>query len=430
MGYTYSNTPVLSRIKIGENYTYLKDADVRAILDTFNNNIVTGTLLSTGELAEAGSKIPTEGAVKSYVDSQVGAIHNFDVVVDDSLPTASANTMYQIYLIPHAHGTGDVKDEYITVRSGSEGAYTYTWEKIGNTDLDLTGYLPKTATVAGVAFGADNAITVAELEAADALNLKALAHKDSVSTDLTDYATGITGASYTPAGNVSVTLSQTPTAINSTGTFTPAGSVTGTVVAEGNISATKANDGAFELSGSVSVDSVSVNLSKDNFLSGVKTAGTTPTFTEGTFTPASLSYSTSDAFAKAGVTVAMGSGADAETLIFTTAETGTASVISDFSGGTKDADQFNAGAMPTFNTAQAAVGVNSASGTASFTGDKFNLGFTGTSTSISASFNGTEGSVSVDGNYDKAGVQTASFDGTADTITPTLVKGNKTITVS
>ena len=48
---------------------------------------------------------------------------------------------------------------------------------------------------------------------------------------------------------------------------------------------------------------------------------------------------------------------------------------------------------------------------------------------IAADFAGTEGNVSVSGNYDKAGVESAAFTGTEATITPELVTGNKTITV-
>ena len=47
--------------------------------------------------------------------------------------------------------TQNVYKEYITVRSGVEGAYTYSWELIGDTAIDLTGYL-KTVTVNGKAY--------------------------------------------------------------------------------------------------------------------------------------------------------------------------------------------------------------------------------------------------------------------------------------
>ena len=63
-----------------------------------------------------------------------------EIVVVTELPTASASTMGKLYFVNHSHGTGDVYDEYVTVKSGSAAPYTYSWEKIGNTDIDLSNY--------------------------------------------------------------------------------------------------------------------------------------------------------------------------------------------------------------------------------------------------------------------------------------------------
>lgn len=84
----------------------------------------------------------TSGAVKSYVDSAIAGVSQFKYEVVDELPTASADTIGSIYLVKHAHSDQqDGYDEFITVQSGAAGAYTYSWEKIGNTDVDLSGYL-------------------------------------------------------------------------------------------------------------------------------------------------------------------------------------------------------------------------------------------------------------------------------------------------
>ena len=84
----------------------------------------------------------------------VESLPTFDVVVlgDTELPTASADTYHKIYLkTATGSATQNVYKEYITVRSGVEGAYTYSWELIGDTAIDLTGYL-KTVTVNGKAY--------------------------------------------------------------------------------------------------------------------------------------------------------------------------------------------------------------------------------------------------------------------------------------
>lgn len=99
----------------------------------------------------------TSGGVKSYVDNAIAAVKQFQYEVVSERPVASADTMGKIYLEAHTHGTNDSYDEYITIEK--DGAYS--WEKIGNTDIDLNGYVQKTTTIAGVDLQ-DN-ITKAEL---------------------------------------------------------------------------------------------------------------------------------------------------------------------------------------------------------------------------------------------------------------------------
>ena len=92
-------------------------------------------------------------ALESRLQS-VESLPTFDVVVlgDAELPTASADTYHKLYLkTATSTGAQNVYKEYITVRSGNEGAYTYSWELIGDTAIDLTGYL-KTVTVNGKAY--------------------------------------------------------------------------------------------------------------------------------------------------------------------------------------------------------------------------------------------------------------------------------------
>lgn len=77
---------------------------------------------------------------KSQVDSMIAALHQFVPVVADSLPEASADTMFLLYLIPSTNPkTRNAKDEFITIRSGEEGSYTYSWEQIGTTTIDIDG---------------------------------------------------------------------------------------------------------------------------------------------------------------------------------------------------------------------------------------------------------------------------------------------------
>ncbi len=99
----------------------------------------------------------TSGGVKTYVDNAIAAVKQFQYEVVNALPVASADTMGKIYLVSDVHSSTDNYDEFITLEK--DGAYS--WEKIGNTDIDLSGYVKNTTTIAGVDLQ-DN-ITKAEL---------------------------------------------------------------------------------------------------------------------------------------------------------------------------------------------------------------------------------------------------------------------------
>ena len=75
MANTYANTPVLSKVKIGSQVYYVKDADVRALLDTYGD-IVTYNVEAT---LSDGNKIPTGAAVTAAINNAVvdlaGAMH-------------------------------------------------------------------------------------------------------------------------------------------------------------------------------------------------------------------------------------------------------------------------------------------------------------------------------------------------------------------
>lgn len=107
---------------------------------------LTGT--PTAPTATAGTnttQIATTAFVKSAVDTAIAGVTQFDFEVVTSLP--STGVKGKIYLVAHSHGTGDAYDEYIWTGSA--------FEKIGNTDIDLSGYMLKTDMVA---------ITTAEID--------------------------------------------------------------------------------------------------------------------------------------------------------------------------------------------------------------------------------------------------------------------------
>ena len=80
-----------------------------------------------------GKGYQTQSQVQSLINSAVGNITSIKYEKVSSLPAAGSNGV--IYLVAHSHGTQDIYDEYIWL------AESKTFEKIGNTDIDLSGYV-------------------------------------------------------------------------------------------------------------------------------------------------------------------------------------------------------------------------------------------------------------------------------------------------
>ena len=85
----------------------------------------------TGAVTVLAPTAETNPATKKYVDDAIGNITEFDFEIVTELPTSGVKGV--IYLIAHTHGEGDGYDEYIWI--------TDRFEKIGNTDVNLNGYV-------------------------------------------------------------------------------------------------------------------------------------------------------------------------------------------------------------------------------------------------------------------------------------------------
>lgn len=379
MANTYANTPVLSKVKIGEQTYFLKDADARAILDSYKGAVnydVDTTFDKTKE------NLATEKAIAAYLEGQIagltGAMHF--VGIKEALPAVVESHDGDVAIV----GT----TEYVFAAG--------EWKELG----DEGTLVRKTFTIAGIDM-VDN-ITAAELQTA--LSLKALAYKDSASGSI-EVVNGVEDHTYTPEGDVSVTLSQTATPITSTGAITPAGSVTGTVTAAGTVTA----------------PTITVTPSTAT-VQHIANVGSLPSLTPASYTAPSLGDAVTSGFAVNGMIADVAEGS--ETLTFTSAAT--AQAVTDrgaFNAGSYTAAEFSAGSLPTLGAEQTVVtGITSATATAPT--------FNGTETAISATFAGNEAAVSVSGSYDKAAVQSTSFSGTEATIKHTVTKESKMVTVS
>lgn len=103
-----------------------------------NNDLLTYNLATNKWVNTAKSTFLSDYYTKAQVDQLLSAINQFDYVTAQTLPTAGIGTMYKIYLVPSANPeTRNVKDEFITLFDGTN----YSWERIGSTEIDLTGYV-------------------------------------------------------------------------------------------------------------------------------------------------------------------------------------------------------------------------------------------------------------------------------------------------
>lgn len=76
-----------------------------------------------------------------YTYEQIASLHNLEIRSVNELPTASIDTLNAIYLVPSA--SGETKEEYVTVVDTVQGETVYSWDQIGDTEIDLSGYAHK-----------------------------------------------------------------------------------------------------------------------------------------------------------------------------------------------------------------------------------------------------------------------------------------------
>ena len=371
---------------------------------------------------------------------------------------------------------------------------------VGDTAIDVSGKVDKTTTIAGIAL--DHNITVAELQTA--LKLGAMAYADKASGSGTvQTIDGITMKEVTVAGNATVT-SKAADATLTKANYTPAGKVTGSAISGGSInvtlkdSATKTEaalstseftpagtiaakdggsfsalktasfgeveEGGVQIEGTISSPAISLTAADKTFATGL-TGGKAASFTEGAFTPAAIQdgfYTAGKAatwtgadytaptmgeaskakFASEGIVADVGSGEDAETLIFSAAGTadavtaqgafdagnvdfgtfngGSATVIdtTKFSGGSKAADTFVANELQTATTGKVSeVSAAALANAPVFIGKSYSVATTADTALKDVAFTATNSATIVNKvEYVKPEIDAATFQGTAATL--------------
>ena len=367
------NVPVISKLKIGEQTYYLKDAEARELLATLGTAAKKD--VAAGVSAEEQGLV-TGAQVQAAIAGISGSMHFRGVV----------------------SATSDIKDPaagdvvIVGIKEYVYGGEPAAWHELGDESI----YALKTVTI-----GTQNLSANINLDtlAAD-MGLGKLAKKDSATGTVPGQTISGVKATGNSAGSIDVVLTQTPTAATvATKTQAITGGVTGTVVANGSVGIAKSDAGT-QISGSVSAPTVTVTPSTDT-IKKVTSVGTLPTKAADTWNAGTLPSFTQGAKAQWSASVD-----DSETLSFSF----TANGDDTFSKGTLPnyvEGTFTQGTLPTLANAGTTVVTGITSATASapvFTGDKFAATFTGSSADISATFAGDSIQVVDTVTYNKAAV--------------------------
>lgn len=381
------NTPVISKLTIGDKTYYLKDAEARELLKTL------GTAAKKDVAAGVGADeqgLVTGAQVQAAIAGISGSMHFRGVVTsfDDITDPAAGDVII------------------IGVKEYVYGGEPATWHELGDESI----YALKTVTI-----GTQNLSANINLDTlATDMGLGKLAKKDSATGTVAGQTISGLKAKGNAAGSIAVELTQTATAATLTKSdYTPSGDVTGSVTAAGSVSIAKDAENGTQISGSVSAPTVTVTPATDT-IKKVTSVGTLPTKTADTFT------ANGDDTFTAGSQAAWSANVDdaSETLSFSF----TANTLPTFKQGAKASyteGTFDAGTLPELAATGTTVvtGITKAEASApTFTGDKFAASFTGASADITATFTGDKTSVVSGVNYDKAGVDAEKTKFTAGAI--------------
>ncbi len=177
-----------------------------------------------------GSKItPSSKAVNIDLSNyatkgDVSAIPKFAISVVSSLPTSDISTS-TIYLLSNGGSSGNSYDEYLYVNSA--------WEKIGTTEVDLSGYVPTTRTVNNKQLNANITLTAGDVGALPADGTATKATADANGNNIaTTYATQTALTNGLAAKQNALTFDSAPTSgssnpVTSGGVFSAINSIGG-----------------------------------------------------------------------------------------------------------------------------------------------------------------------------------------------------------
>lgn len=138
--YTDDEKSKLGNVAAGAQVNKIETIKVNGVVQDIKTKEVDITVPTDNASLANGAGYQKAAEVQAAINEALSGITGIDFQIVSALPATGVKGT--IYLMAHSHGTEDSYDEYIWLPTSSK------FEKIGNTDIDLSGYLKKTDMVA------------------------------------------------------------------------------------------------------------------------------------------------------------------------------------------------------------------------------------------------------------------------------------------
>lgn len=117
---------------MAEKYTRLDDNGLLFLLQQLKAKIDAMAVTVDGTVTADGANAVTGKAVYDFVTAAIAGISGFHAEIVSELPASGQSNI--LYLVAKSSAaSGDGYDEYLYINGG--------WERVGSTDIDLSGYV-------------------------------------------------------------------------------------------------------------------------------------------------------------------------------------------------------------------------------------------------------------------------------------------------
>ena len=134
-GYQTASDVLSALTNSGYQANVIETVKVNNVALTPSSKAVNITVPTDNSVLTNGAGYQTAKDVTDAINEAIGGLTGISFEVVETLPTRGKTGV--IYLVAHSHGAGDNYDEYVWLEKSE------SYEKIGNTDVDLSNYVTK-----------------------------------------------------------------------------------------------------------------------------------------------------------------------------------------------------------------------------------------------------------------------------------------------